>query len=144
MRTFLAITSGGCYGMYLFLISLSAKTGIPPSIGAMTLQVTAAVGGIVIVIVLLSSNKLSIQQVPLNGLFLAILAGVAVQFAELFSFMAYERGLNLTVGSLIIVGLQVLVPVILGVMIYKESLHPIQLVAFGLIAIGVGLLSIVK
>lgn len=142
MRNILAITSGGMYGMYLFLVSLSAKTGIPSSIGAMTLQVTAAVGGIVIV--LLSSNKPTIQQIPVNGILLAILAGAAVQFGELFSFMAYERGLNVTVGSLVIVGLQVLIPVILGVVFSKDLVSPAQLLAIGLILLGVFILNITR
>ncbi len=142
MNKFYAISSGLGYGVYLFLIMLSSRTGMPAIVGALTLQFVAMISGVISY--QLSPNKPSFQQLPFNGFLLAAAAGVAVQLGELLSFKAYEQGLGATAGSLIIVGLQVLVPAILGVVFLKESLNTVQLVAVGLILVGVGMFSIAK
>ena len=147
MKYFLAVAGGGAYGMYTYLISLSAKTGINTSLGAVILQITAAVGGVVVALLwprITGQPIPSVQQIPIMGLLLAVIAGVAVQLAELLSFGAYSRGLPVAVGSLIVVGLQVLVPVILGLVISRETLGPIQLLALILIMSGVVMLTFSK
>ncbi|MBI2616583.1 hypothetical protein HYW55_00440 [Candidatus Gottesmanbacteria bacterium] len=130
-----ALMAGVAYGGYTFLISRSAKTGITTSFGAAVLQVTAAVEGIAVVLFLYVTGQPI--HVTTHGVVLAILAGLAVGTAEILSFIAYSRGLSVAVGTQITVGLSILIPVILGVVIAKESIQPIQIVAFVLIAIGV-------
>jgi len=88
--------------------------------------------------------KTPVQQMSVVGLLLAVAAGLSVQMAEFFSVKAYAMGLSTTAGALIVVGMQAIVPAILGVFFLKESLSPNQLIGVGIILVGVMWFSLSK
>lgn len=130
----LALISASLYGTYYFLIKAASKD-IHQILGAVVLQVVAALTGVVLLGVLKFSGTHFTSTK--HGFALACGAGIAVGLAEITSFILYSRGIQVTVGTPIIVGASIIVAGILGVLMLKESLQSSQFVGALLIIAGV-------
>ena len=134
----LALLTALCLAGYNFFIKLSADE-LPPALGAVVLQVVAAVLGA------LWLMKLRWQGQPLalsgKGLGLAALAGLGVGLAEILTFVLFRRGLPASVGTPVIVGGSVLLSALLGWVVLRESLSLAQGGGLLLIVVGIALLA---
>lgn len=135
---FIAILSAFFYGSYNFFIKLSSNH-INQIVGAVILQIVAAIIGSVILIYLwLSKAPLSITQ---KGVGFAIAAGAAVGLAEITTFILFSKGVSASIGIPIIIGGSVLVGVIFGLIFTKESLGPIHIIGLILILAGIVIMT---
>jgi transporter family protein len=136
---FLTITTAVFYGAYNVLIKISSGH-INQIVGAVILQVTAAVLGASILLFLkITNSPLMISQ---KGILFAVLAGFFVGLAEITSFFIFSRGLSASVGIPVIIGGSVLVGAVFGVVFLKETLSYLHYLAIAMIIIGVALLSV--
>lgn len=133
----LAVLAAAFYGAYNFFIKI-ASGHINQIVGAVILQVVAAITGIVILGWMITTGQ-SIE-ISNKGLILAGLAGLAVGLAEITTFFFYSKGVSVSIGTPIIIGGSVFIAAILGVLLLKETITPIQGFAGILIIIGIGLL----
>ncbi|WP_046242543.1 EamA family transporter [Hymenobacter terrenus] len=134
----LALVTALCLALYNFFIKLAANH-VPPAVGAVVLQlVAAALGG-----VWLLRLKLQGQPLPVSGkgLGLAVLAGLGVGLAEILTFVVYQRGLPVSLGTPIIVGGSVLLTAILGLVVLREALTVAQVGGLLLIVVGIAVLA---
>ena len=134
----LALLTALCLALYNFFIKLAADH-VPPAVGAVVLQlVAAALGGAWLL-------KLKLQGQPLavsgTGLGLAALAGVGVGLAEILTFVVFQRGVNSSVGTPVIVGGSVLLTAVLGLVVLREVLTLPQAGGLLLIVAGIALLA---
>ncbi len=135
---FLALITAVFYGAYNVFIKVSSGH-INQIVGAVILQIVAAlVGGIILIILKMTNSPLVISQ---KGVWFAILAGVFVGLAEITSFFVFSKGIPASVGIPIIIGGSVLVGAVLGLTFLKETLNPIHYLAIVLIVAGVVILS---
>lgn len=135
---FIAILSAFFYGSYNFFIKLSSNH-INQIVGAVILQIVAAIIGSVILIYLwLSKAPLSITQ---KGVGFAVAAGAAVGLAEITTFILFSKGISASVGIPIIIGGSVLVGVVLGLIFAKESLGLIHIIGLVLILAGIVIMT---
>ncbi len=127
------------YGLYNFFIKV-ASGSIHQIVGAVILQIVAAALGIIILLYLKFTN------IPLDispkGVQFAVLAGIFVGLAEIFSFYAFSKGISASLGIPIIVGGSVVVGAFLGLTFLKESLGLIQYLAIAMIVAGIAILFI--
>ena len=134
----LALLTALCLAGYNFFIKLSADE-LPPALGAVVLQVVAALLGAVWLL------KLRWQGQPLGGsvkgVGLAALAGLGVGLAEILTFVLFRRGLPASVGTPVIVGGSVLLTALLGWVVLRESLSVAQGGGLLLIVVGIALLA---
>lgn len=129
----LALVTATCYGGYYFFIG-AASQGIHRILGAVILQVVAALMGVALLVFLKCTG---VQFTATKGGFaFACAAGIAVGLAEITSFVLYARGAPITFGTPIIVGVSTLVAGILGVLFLKESLHLPHIIGAVLIVAG--------
>ena len=134
----LAIITAFSYGAYNVFIKI-ASGHINQIVGAVILQIVAAMlGGVLLVILKMTNASLTISQ---KGVVYAVLAGLFVGLAEITSFFVFSKGVSASVGVPIIIGGSVLVAAMLGLFFLKESLSPMQYLAIALIVAGVGLLA---
>ena len=142
METFqwlpLALLTALCLALYNFFIKLVANY-VPPAVGAVVLQLVAAALGAAWLL------KLKLQGQPLaisgKGLGLAALAGLGVGLAEILTFVVFQRGVNSSVGTPVIVGGSVLLTAVLGVVVLREALTLPQAGGLVLIVAGIALLA---
>lgn len=133
--------TAGFYGAYNVFIKISSGH-INQIVGAVILQVVAALlGGIILLIMKMTNSPLEISQ---KGVWFAVLAGVFVGLAEITSFFVFSKGVSASVGIPIIIGGSVVVGAVLGLTFLKESLNPIHILAILLIVGGVILLTATK
>lgn len=137
----LAVLSAIFLGAYNFFLKVSSGH-IDQIVGALILQVAAAVVGCVIFVILyFTHGPLAITQ---KGVMFAIIAGVMVGLSEITSFFLFAKGIPASVGIPIIVGGSILVGAVLGIIFFKESLTLLHYVAMSLIITGVVLLTATK
>ena len=134
----LALLTALCLALYNFFIKQAANY-LPPAVGAVVLQLVAAALGTVWLL------KLKLQGQPLaisgKGLGLAALAGLGVGLAEILTFVVFQRGVNSSVGTPVIVGGSVLLTAALGLVVLREVLTVSQAGGLLLIVVGIALLA---
>ena len=134
----LALLTALCLALYNFFIKLAANH-LPPAVGAVVLQLVAAALGAAWLL------KLKLQGQPLavsgKGLALAALAGVGVGLAEILTFVVFQRGVNSSVGTPVIVGGSVLLTALLGLVLLREGLTVSQAAGLLLVVVGIALLA---
>ena len=134
----LALLTALCLALYNFFIKLAANH-VPPAVGAVVLQLVAAALGAAWLL------KLKLQGQPLavsgKGLALAALAGVGVGLAEILTFVVFQRGVNSSVGTPVIVGGSVLLTALLGLGLLREGLTLTQAAGLLLVVVGIALLA---
>ena len=134
----LALLTALCLAIYNFFIKL-ASNHLPAVVGAVTLQLVAAALGAAWLLKL----KLQGQPLPLTskGLGLAALAGLGVGLAEILTFVVFQRGVAVAVGTPVIVGGSVLLTAVLGAVVLREALTLAQAGGLVLIVAGIVLLA---
>ncbi|MFD2717770.1 EamA family transporter [Hymenobacter monticola] len=134
----LALLTAFCLALYNLFIKL-ASNHLPPAVGAVVLQLVAAALGAVWLL------RLKLQGAPLplspRGLGLAALAGLGVGLAEILTFVVFQRGVNSSVGTPVIVGGSVLLTALLGLGLLRETITPAQLGGLVLIVAGIALVA---
>jgi len=135
----LALLTALCLAFYNFFIKL-ASNHVPPAVGAVVLQlVAAALGGVWLLKLMLQGQPLALSG---KGLGLAALAGLGVGLAEILTFVVFQRGVNSSVGTPVIVGGSVLLTAVLGLVVLREMLTFSQ--AGGLLFIVVGIVLLAR
>ena len=134
----LALLTALCLALYNFFIKL-ASNHVPAAAGAVVLQLVAAALGAAWLLKL----KLEGQPIPVTakGLGLAALAGLGVGLAEILTFIVFQRGVNSSVGTPVIVGGSVLFTAVLGLVVLREALTVPQAGGLLLIVVGIALLA---
>ncbi|HEX8504654.1 MAG TPA: EamA family transporter [Hymenobacter sp.] len=134
----LALLTALCLALYNFFIKLAANH-LPAVVGAVVLQLVAAALGAAWLLKL----KLQGQPLPVSGkgLALAALAGLGVGLAEILTFVVFQRGVNSSVGTPVIVGGSVLLTAVLGLVVLREALTLAQAGGLLLIVAGIVLLA---
>ncbi|WP_426059213.1 EamA family transporter [Hymenobacter sp. B1770] len=134
----LALLTALCLAFYNFFIKL-ASNHVSPAVGAVVLQLVAAALGAVWLL------RLKLQGQPLavtsKGLTLAMLAGLGVGLAEILTFVVFQRGVNSSVGTPVIVGGSVMLTAVLGLVVLREMLTVPQAGGLLLIVAGIALLA---
>lgn len=128
------------FGLYNVFIKISSDH-INPVLGAVVLQLVAAVVGLGLLGHLALRSGETLQVSP-RGLFLAACAGVAIGLVEILTFAIYGRGLPVAVGNPLIIGGSLLVTTLVGILLLRELVNPLQLFAIALIGAGVSLLAL--
>jgi len=127
------------FGIYNVFIKLSADH-IQAVLGAVVLQLVAALIGLAMLSYLYLGNVTTFN-VTARGLWLSVLAGVAIGVVEIVSFLIYGRGMAVAVGNPLIVGGSLMVTTAVGVWLLREQLSLLQLSSVGLIMAGITLLA---
>ena len=134
----LALVTALCLACYNFFIKLAANH-LPPAVGAVVLQLVAAVLGAAWLL------KLKMQGQPVlisgKGVGLAALAGLSVGLAEILTFVVFQRGVPAAVGTPVIVGGSVLLTAVLGLVVLREALTLTQAGGLLLVVAGIALLA---
>ena len=134
---FLAVLTAIFYGAYNVFIKIGAGH-INQIVGAVILQVVAALlGGVILLILKLTNSPLEISA---KGVRFAVLAGIMVGLAEITSFFVFSKGVSASTGIPIIIGGSVVVGAVVGVFFLKEALAPLHYLAIAFIVLGVVLL----
>ena len=134
----LALLTALCLALYNFFIKL-ASNHVPPAVGAVVLQlVAAALGGVWLLKLMLQGQPLALSG---KGLGLAALAGLGVGLAEILTFVVFQRGVNSSVGTPVIVGGSVLLTAVLGLVVLRETLTFSQVGGLLFIVVGIALLA---
>ena len=134
----LALLTALCLALYNFFIKL-ASNHVSPAVGAVVLQlVAAALGGVWLLKLMLQGQPLALSG---KGLGLAALAGLGVGLAEILTFVVFQRGLNSSVGTPVIVGGSVLLTAVLGLVVLRETLTFSQAGGLLFIVVGIALLG---
>ena len=134
----LALLTALCLALYNFFIKL-ASNHVSPAVGAVVLQlVAAALGGVWLLKLMLQGHPLALSG---KGLGLAALAGLGVGLAEILTFVVFQRGLNSSVGTPVIVGGSVLLTAVLGLVVLRETLTFSQAGGLLFIVVGIALLA---
>jgi uncharacterized membrane protein len=112
-------------------------------------KVTAALGALVVTSGALLTNAIVLLVmrargheivVSAHGLWLMAIAGLAAAGVDIFSLLAYERGLRLS-SSLIVGGTSTALVLVIGFVALQEPVTWTRLLAIGLIASGIVLLQ---
>lgn len=134
----LALLTALCLALYNFFIKL-ASGQLAVAVGAVALQlVAAALGAAWLVRLKLQGQPITLSR---SGLGLAALAGLGVGLAEILTFVVFQRGVPVSVGTPIIVGGSVLLTAGLGLVVLRESLSLAQLSGLLCIVVGIALLA---
>ena len=134
----LALLTALCLALYNFFIKL-ASNHVSPAVGAVVLQLVAAVlGGVWLLKLMLQGQPLALSG---KGLGLAALAGLGVGLAEILTFVVFQRGVNSSVGTPVIVGGSVLLTAVLGLVVLRETLTFSQAGGLLFIVVGIALLA---
>ena len=134
----LALLTALCLALYNFFIKL-ASNHVSPAVGAVVLQlVAAALGGVWLLKMMLQRQPLALSG---KGLGLAALAGLGVGMAEILTFVVFQRGVNSSVGTPVIVGGSVLLTAVLGLVVLRETLTFSQAGGLLFIVVGIALLA---
>ncbi|MDB5234379.1 MAG: hypothetical protein JWR44_1372 [Hymenobacter sp.] len=134
----LALLTALCLALYNFFIKLAANH-LPPAVGAVVLQLVAAgLGAAWLMRMKLQGQPLAVSD---KGLGLAALACLGVGLAEILTFVVFQRGVNSSVGTPVIVGGSVLLTAVLGLVVLREALSVPQAAGLILIVVGIALLA---
>jgi bacterial/archaeal transporter family protein len=133
----LALLTALAFGLYNFCIKL-ASGSINQIAGAVILQVVAAaLGGLLLLYIKLTNQPVYFSS---RGIYFSCLAGFFVGLAEILTFYVFARGVPAAIGTPVIIGGSVVATALLGVLVLKEYLAPVQVLAVVLIVAGVALL----
>lgn len=127
------------FGLYNVFIKLSSDH-INPVLGAVVLQFMAAFLGLGLLLYLRGTGD-AVLKVSSRGVWLAVLAGIAIGLVEILSFFVYGRGVPVAVGNPLIIGGSLIITTGVGIFLLREVMNPLQLTAVGLIILGVVLLA---
>ncbi len=127
------------FGLYNVFIKLSADH-INAVLGAVILQFVAAFLGLAVLLYLRFSTTTDIH-VTNRGIFLAVLAGVAIGLVEMLTFYVYGRGIPVALGNPLIIGGSLIVTTGLGITLLREDVSATQLAAIALIILGVATMA---
>lgn len=137
----LAVMTAVFYGVYNFFIKVSSGH-INQIVGAVILQIVAALlGGVILLIMKMTNSPLEISP---KGVWFAILAGIFVGLAEITSFFVFSKGVYASIGIPIVIGGSVLVGAVLGLIFLKETINPANILGILFIVGGIILLTINK
>src|SRR5690625_282863 len=127
------------FGLYNVFIKLSSEH-IEPVLGAVILQFVALLlGGGMLLYLQRTGNEIAVSP---RGIWLSVLAGIAIGLVEILTFIIFSRGVPVAVGNPLIIGGSLVVTTSVGVIALREALHPMQLAAVVLIIVGVTLLAV--
>src|SRR4051812_44416103 len=114
-----ALTAALFMALYNVFIKLAAGS-IHQVVGAVILQVVAALAGIIAIVFLkLKGTPLPVSQ---KGILFAVLAGVSVGLAEILSFYAFSDGTLASRGVPVIVGGTIMLATFIGLFLLREQL----------------------
>ena len=136
----LAACAAVCMALYNLLIKAAAGQ-VHEMVGAVVLQVVAALVGAGLLLVLYLRGTLPPLLATGRGLALAALAGAAIGVAEILTFAVYSRGAPASVGTPLIVGGSVFFTALLGVLVLRETLNWQQALGMLLVVGGIALLA---
>lgn len=123
------------FGLYNVFIKLSADH-INAVLGAVVLQFVAAFLGLGLLLYMRAGDA-ALMHSSAKGLGLAALAGLAIGLVEILTFVIYGRGVAVAVGNPLIIGGSLLVTAAVGIAVLREAVSPLQLLAIGLIGLGI-------
>jgi len=133
-----AILSGASAAGYT-ICARYGSAGITPALGGML------VGGVALLVNLGVLGVLRLRGEPVHvtpsGVGWLLLAGVAAAGVDLFGLMAYARGLRVS-SSPVMTGTYLAIVLLIGVLVLREPLGALRLLAIGLIAAGIWLLQL--
>lgn len=136
----LAACAALCMALYNLFIKAAAGS-VHEMVGAVVLQVVAALVGAGLLLGLYLRGSLPPVLATGRGLTLAALAGLAIGLAEILTFAVYGRGAPASVGTPLIVGGSVLLTALLGVLVLREALGWQQALGMLLVVGGIALLA---
>ncbi len=132
-----ALLAGVAAATYTVFVKL-ASTSIHPVMGAIVVTLSALVVNVGMVLVLRARGQEIL--VTLEGAALLVVAGIAAAAIDVFSLLAYGRGLKVS-SSLVITGAYTALVLLVGILALKEPLSWTKLLALLLIATGIVLLQ---
>lgn len=135
---YLALITASFYALYNIFIKLSSAH-IHEVAGAVILQIMAFILGAAWLIYL-KINHVHTEMTS-RGIWLAVLAGIFVGLAEIFSFIVFSKGVPASAGVPVIIGGSVLIAAVIGFLWLKESLTLTNILGLILIIGGIWLLS---
>jgi len=135
-QALMAVFAAFFYGAYSFLIKTASKN-INQFVGAVILQITAAIAGGIFLFTLKPPRPLLISW---QGIVFVIAAGISVSLAEITSLAVFSKGIDASVGIPIIIGGSILFGTMMGVFFAHEILSTTQRVAIMLIIMGITML----
>lgn len=135
---YLALITASFYALYNIFIKLSSAH-IHEVAGAVILQIMAFILGAAWLIYL-KINHVHTEMTS-RGIWLAVLAGIFVGLAEIFSFIVFSKGVPASAGVPVIIGGSVLIAAVIGFLWLKESLTLTNIMGLILIIGGIWLLS---
>ena len=136
-KIILAVISALSYALYNASIK-SASGHINHFVGAVTLQLTAVLIGILSIIYIKPELNFDIRS---TGLLYSILAGIFVGIAEIIMFVVFSKGLSISSGTAIVTGGTVVFGALIGVCFFKEALNLQQILGVLLVILGIFLLT---
>jgi transporter family protein len=119
-----------------------ASGGIQQMLGAIILQITAALIGAIAILYLKGTN--TVFNYTKEGVTYAVLSGVFVGLAEILSFYIFSKNVNASVGIPIIIGGTIFFSVIIGIIFLKEKIAIYDVLGLFLILTGVSIILIFK
>jgi transporter family protein len=135
---YLALLTACFYAFYNVFIKL-ASGHIHEITGAVILQVVAfVIGGLWLIYLKMKGVP---TEVTSKGIGLAVLAGIFVGLAEIFSFLVFSKGVPASAGIPVIIGGSVLIAAAIGFLWLRETLTLSNLLGLALIVAGIWLLS---
>lgn len=135
---YLALITACFYALYNIFIKM-ASAHIHEVTGAVILQIVAFILGVAWLIYLKINHVHA--EVTSRGIWLAVLAGIFVGLAEIFSFIVFSKGVPASAGVPVIIGGSVLMAAVIGFLWLKESLTLTNVIGLILIIGGIWLLS---
>jgi transporter family protein len=138
----LALAACAALGMACYNLLIKAAAGqIHEMVGAVVLQVVAALVGAGLLLLLYLRGALPPALFTGRGITLAALAGASIGVAEILTFAVYSKGAPASVGTPLIVGGSVLLTAVLGVLVLRENLAWSQALGLLLVVGGIALLA---
>ncbi|HEX5555303.1 MAG TPA: EamA family transporter [Chitinophagaceae bacterium] len=135
---YLALLTACFYALYNIFIKM-ASGHIHEITGAVILQVVAfVIGGLWLIYLKMKGVP---TEVTSKGIGLAVLAGIFVGLAEIFSFLVFSKGVPASAGIPVIIGGSVLIAAAIGFLWLRETLTLSNLLGLALIVAGIWLLS---
>ncbi len=133
-----ALLSGASAAAYTICARL-ASGGIGASLGAMLVGAVALLVNLGVTLVLRGRGD-PLLVTP-SGVYWVLGAGVAAAGIDLFGLLAYARGLRVS-SSPLMTGVSLAIVLLVGVLVFREPLGWLRLLAIALIAAGIWLLQL--
>jgi uncharacterized membrane protein len=132
-----AMLAGASAASWSLCLKLGS-TKVTPALGALAVTSGALAMNALVLLVMRSRGHEIVITSP--ALWLMALAGIAAAGVDIFSLLAYERGLRLS-SSLIVGGTSTALVLVIGFVALQEPVTWARLLALGLIASGMVLLQ---